>query len=393
LLKIALTEIEGKQKARNLRETESDPVAGLLGLRAIALDGGTTNTRARLIRDGEIVVTARREVGVRDAALGSSADSAEDIDDSHPRPGGSRTGASTRFLAEAVRGAIAEVMRNEETRVPDLIVAAGMLSSELGLLAVPHVVAPAGLAELSESLVVRTIPEVSPTPVCFVPGVRTPALEGLDGWTRADVMRGEECETLGALAELTQRGELDSQQEGLVFVWPGSHTKLVALDRLGRIARSQTTLAGEMIQAVARQTLIKASLPAALPQVLEPEAVAAGARAAEQQGLARAAFLVRIAAIEGTLDAEQRAAFWISAVVTDDVSVLAGHPILTHARWVGVGGREPLRGLYANALTPRISAPVKRLEDDLCERSSALGALGIALSRIERQGQSTLSPR
>src|SRR4051794_23104330 len=36
---------------------------------AIALDGGTTNTRARLLRDGRIVAVARRTVGVRDAAL------------------------------------------------------------------------------------------------------------------------------------------------------------------------------------------------------------------------------------------------------------------------------------------------------------------------------------
>jgi hypothetical protein len=33
---------------------------------AVALDGETTNTRARLIRDGRIVATARRAVGVRD---------------------------------------------------------------------------------------------------------------------------------------------------------------------------------------------------------------------------------------------------------------------------------------------------------------------------------------
>ena len=37
--------------------------------RVIALDGGTSNTRARLIQDGRIVGSARRTVGVRDSVL------------------------------------------------------------------------------------------------------------------------------------------------------------------------------------------------------------------------------------------------------------------------------------------------------------------------------------
>ena len=83
---------------------------------------------------------------------------------------------------------------------------------------------------------------------------------------------------------------------------PGSHTKLVEVDAEGRIARSHTTLAGEMLQAVAQHTLVAASLPAALPDELDTDAAAAGARAAVRYGLGRAAFLVRIAALTGTLD-------------------------------------------------------------------------------------------
>ena len=77
-----------------------------------------------------------------------------------------------------------------------------------------------------------------------------PADAGPDGWMRADVMRGAECKTLEALAELTRRGLLEPGQEGLVFVWPGSHSKLVEVDGQGRITRSQTTLAGELIDPV-----------------------------------------------------------------------------------------------------------------------------------------------
>ena len=164
---------------------------------------------------------------------------------------------------------------------------------------------------------------------------------------RADVMRGEECETPGALTELARRGLLESGQEGLVFVWPGSHTKLVEVDGQGRITRSQTILAGELIQSVARHTLIAASLPAELPLALDIETAEAGARATQGQGLERAAFLVRVAALLGTMCPEQLASFWVGAVVADDVGHLARHPILARSRPVWVGGREPSRSLYA----------------------------------------------
>ncbi len=315
-LNIALSAAEGKKKARNMCTRQSDPTTGRDWSRVIALDGGTTNTRARLIRDGKVVATARRTAGVRDTVLGER--------------------SSGQTLADAVRDVIAEVAGPEggppraTTALPraDLILAAGMISSEVGLLAVPHVPAPAGIAELAAAVMTRTFPQISPWPIHFVPGIRTPADAGPDGWMNADVMRGEECETLGALSELTRKGGLRPGQEALAFVWPGSHTKLVEVDGQGRITRSHTTLAGELIQSVAGHTLIAASLPAELPSVLDMESAEAGARATRQQGLERAAFLVRVGALLGTISPEQLASFWVGAVAADDTGHLAVHPIL-----------------------------------------------------------------
>ncbi len=56
-----------------------------------ALDGGTTNTRVRLLHDGQVVAVARRGVGVRDAVLGAA--------------------SGERALEKAIRDAIAEVLR------------------------------------------------------------------------------------------------------------------------------------------------------------------------------------------------------------------------------------------------------------------------------------------
>ena len=127
-------------------------------------------------------------------------------------------------------------------------------------------------------MAVRAIPEIGPWPIHLVPGIRTPAEAGPDGWMRADLMRGEECETFGALSRLKRRGLLEMGRAGQVFLWPGSHTKLVEVDPRGRITRSQTSLAGEFLEGIARHTLIAASLLSRWPDQLDLEAAEAGAR-------------------------------------------------------------------------------------------------------------------
>ncbi len=334
----------------------------------VALDGGTTNTRARLIHGDRIVATARRAVGVRDAVF-----------DPDSRP-----------LAVAVRDAIEEVTRGLGDVRPGWIVAAGMLSSEVGLTAVPHVEAPAGLDALARGVAVRLLPEVADRPILFVPGVRTPPAPGVDGWAEADVMRGEECETVGSWTELAARSPQAPPHDGsgpaAVFLWPGSHTKLVAVDAGGRILRSHTTLAGEMTTALARHTLLASSLPRDLPDEPDRSALDAGARLATHQGLGRAAFLVRIAALSEALGPEARASFWLGAVVADDIAHLSRHPMLGGPIPVRVGGRQPLRSLYARWLGERHAGPVSALDDDLADQASAFGALAIARRWAELSG-------
>lgn len=351
---------------------------------SIALDGGTTNTRARLLSGDVVVATARRAVGVRDAAIADArtGSSTPDAGDREPR---------RDALRRAVREVVAEV-RLEWQRLADgdpdtaagrplaQVVAAGMLSSEIGLVAVPHVLAPAGLDELARSSVPVHLPEIHDQPILVVPGVRTPAADGPDGWLEADVMRGEECETLGALRTLLAEART-APGWASAFLWPGSHTKLVEVDADGRIARSFTTLAGEVLEAVGHHTILAASLPAGWPDAPDPDAVAAGVRAVARHGLGRGAFLVRIAALTQALDPAARASFWMGAVVAADVDSLTAHPILEPGRTAFVGGREPLRSLYAGLLARRHDGPVVALDEMLSQAASALGAIAVAERR------------
>jgi 2-dehydro-3-deoxygalactonokinase len=312
------------------------------------VDGGTTNTRARLLEDGRIVAVARRSIGVRDAALAGDASN----------------------VADAVRGCLDELV-SKAGRTPDLILVIGMLTSDSGLVGVPHATAPASVFDLASAAVARVLPRINPAPMLFIPGVRTPAGPGADGWTEADVMRGEECETLGAWRAL-------GLSSGVVFVWPGSHTKLVAVDGDGQITASWTSLAGEMAEAIARHTLLAASLGAGPPDAPDPDAVAEGARAGRIEGLGRAAFLVRVADLNGRGDAAWRAAFWLGAVVAVDVDHLLASRLLVDRPAIWVGGRDPLRALYGTLIAQRYSGCVTVLEAEMAEAAGSLGSLLVA---------------
>ncbi len=112
-------------------------------------------------------------------------------------------------------------------RLGDLpLLLAGMIGSNRGWKEVPYVPCPAGLDDLVAALVWAGEREA------IVPGVSFLS----DG--RADVMRGEEVQLLGALAA----GSIDPM--GLVC-HPGTHNKWVVL-RHGKIREFRTVMTGEL---------------------------------------------------------------------------------------------------------------------------------------------------
>ena len=137
----------------------------------IVIDGGTTNTRLYLA--GEIAVDSEK------LSLGSG-----------------NAGGRER-LAVAVREGLQTLLKRNELTEQDIhcIIASGTITSELGLCPVPHVLAPAGIAQLHENMHPARLPEITSIPFVFVPGVRVASDELL----QADMMRGEETELFGLL--------------------------------------------------------------------------------------------------------------------------------------------------------------------------------------------------
>jgi 2-dehydro-3-deoxygalactonokinase len=214
----------------------------------LVLEGGTSTSRATVVAEGHVVGRALR-------------------------PGGARDRDPVRFL-QALAGAAREALEAGGVET-GRTVACGMLGSEWGLAEVPHVAVPAGPDELARGAVDIAVPELSPSPVTVIPGVRTDL----------DACRGEETAAMGLPASR--------------LVFPGSHTKLVERDASGRIVGLSTSASGELVRAIAECTLPGAEVGSVEARALDEGDLRQGALDGSRRGLGFAAFQLRARRLVG----------------------------------------------------------------------------------------------
>lgn len=164
-------------------------------------------------------------------------------------------------------------------RVPVLL--SGMIGSRQGWREAPYLDTPAGIADLAAAL----------TPAAFdASDVRiVPGLKAANGRIQ-DVMRGEEVQVLGAMA---QRG-VDAGH----FVLPGTHSKWVRAGG-GRVTDFATYMTGEVYAALRGHTILARLMPKDDAPVGEAfgEGVRDGARAGAPGALLNRLFGVRTAGL------------------------------------------------------------------------------------------------
>src|SRR4030095_9414425 len=201
-----------------------------------AVDSGTTNSRVWLMRDREVLAKKRVSVGVRNTAIDGN----------------------NHALVKGIRETIFDLTsENGADEQPQIVIAAGMITSNLGLHEVRHVQAPAGLLELASNIQEKHFEDLQGIHFYFLPGVRSgPGVADLDNIDSIDIMRGEETEVMGALEEIER-----IQDGPLLYIHLGSHTKMIQLDASRRISAGASTLAGELTQSIVEQTILRSSLP------------------------------------------------------------------------------------------------------------------------------------
>lgn len=315
----------------------------------LSIDGGTTNTRLVLVRDGEILAAEKCGLGARNAVLDASLSYAD-------------------ILTEKLRAFLATTQI-----MPQLAVASGMICSEAGLAVTPYIQPPASADKLAEHAVKFTLPQLPEFPLWLVSGMRT--LGRTDDPTETDIMRGEETELLGLCGKV---GDVSRA----VILLPGSHFKTVFLNADGMAGDFRTSLSGELLRAVAENTILREKLMGVYPKMPDRDRLLAGCTCAAERGVNEALFKVRIRQKFCTDTSEQLFSFLLGAVLCADVERLRKDG---RGRRVLVGGSDPLRFAYAFLLRECAGLAAEEIPEAISEYAAAYGAEQIALALEKRK--------
>jgi 2-dehydro-3-deoxygalactonokinase len=257
----------------------------------LAVDWGTTNRRVFLIEDGKVVRTERDDHGVTAVAKGGFEQEVADI----------------------------------RARFGDLpMLLAGMVGANIGWRVAPYVPAPAGIDELVAGLL-RIDDRTA-----IVPGISSLR----DG--RADIMRGEETQFVGALAAgLAPPDALLAQ--------PGTHCKWAEIqDR--RVMHFVTAMTGELFSLLRKHGLLAAQLGA---EVTLGDAFRAGLVEGRKRDLAASLFGIRASFMLGQRDDVDAASYASGLLIGSDVAARMGE---TSHEIVHVLADPVLGGLYVAAI-------------------------------------------
>ncbi|TWT01770.1 2-dehydro-3-deoxygalactonokinase [Planomicrobium sp. CPCC 101079] len=262
----------------------------------LTIDAGTTNTRVTLWHKDQPQSIAVREVGVRDTA----------------------TDGHNSKLKIAIKDAITEVLAGKRLTLENIsqIIATGMITSNVGLVEVPHLIAPVGIEELARGIVAYRFPEIIDKEILFVPGVKNHAdVRTLEDKESMDIMRGEEVEVVGLIERLNLAGPA-------VVILPGSHSKFISLDKNNKITGCVTSLAGELISLITKGSILASSLSSSFAKELDKELLIQGFEAGTRYGLTRGSFMVRILDRFTELTDNQKANFLLGVILSDDLKAL-----------------------------------------------------------------------
>ncbi|MCC3358986.1 2-dehydro-3-deoxygalactonokinase [Bacillus sp. REN16] len=262
----------------------------------ITIDTGTTNSRVTLWEDEMAIAKAFCEVGVRNTAI-----------DGH-----------NQQLQNSVKELIEDVLNQKKLTVKDIatIIGSGMITSNVGLVEVPHLLAPAGVEELASGMVPKMLPNIVDKEIWFIPGIKNNVpVVSVDNCEQMDIMRGEEVETIGLIERLRVEGPA-------VFVLPGSHSKFVSLNEENKMTGCLTSIAGELLSVITHNTIIADAVNKSFATDFQKELVLKGFENGTRVGVTRTAFSVRILSQFTYLTDNEKANFLLGVVLSGDIKAI-----------------------------------------------------------------------
>lgn len=320
----------------------------------LIVDCGTTNLRVTLLDERrQVVDSVKAEGGVRHTAI-----------DGH-------NGRLKAALRESVNTLLAA--HGYDTGDVARCVAYGMITSNVGLLEIPHVIAPASPGDLRAAMREQVFPDVAPFPIAFIPGVRNFAGEvNMDNFAGMDMMRGEETEAVGLYRLLETSGPA-------VFILPGSHNKFVRMGAAGEIAGCMTSISGELLDAVTHHTILADAAGRSFVGAGEydSEMACEGAWECARSGLGRAAFAGRILSVLGGRDQRAIQSYLLGATLALDVQAMQAFLNDAENARIFVAGKAPVQQAMCDVLAALSIEGAQQVPREISARMGICGALEI----------------
>ncbi|HYH56325.1 MAG TPA: 2-dehydro-3-deoxygalactonokinase [Anseongella sp.] len=200
----------------------------------LSCDWGTSSFRLRLVR-------------LQDQAVTGEVSSAEGIAVVFGRWSLQKAAGRQDFYKEELRKHIRNLSARVRTSLENIpLVISGMASSSIGMTELPYAGVPFPLD--GGKAVVQKLPPAGDFPheLFLVSGLRT----------QGDVMRGEETQVIGLMSHFGEKGATSRFTEGAVFIFPGTHSKHIYLDR-DEVRDFETYMTGELFQLLANHSILK----------------------------------------------------------------------------------------------------------------------------------------
>jgi 2-dehydro-3-deoxygalactonokinase len=205
--------------------------------------------------------------------------------------------------------------------------------------------------------------EISNIPFVFIRGVKDISEDYVD------MMRGEETEIYG-ISELPEKNSM--------YIMPGSHSKLIHIDGDNRISHFSTALTGEMISAIACNTILKSVID--LNQSAKDTAyLQKGYLFSKEHGISEALFKVRSLKMFLNCNDTEIFSFYIGAILAPEIDSI----IKSSATTVFVGGKTELKVPIAELLRLNSTKNIEIISAEIADNATAYGCVRIYEKSLE----------
>lgn len=300
----------------------------------LCLDGGTTNTRITLMSDGNVIDGISYNIGAA-KSIGNGS-----------------------VLRKTIKNGINDILNrnpNCKNRIARIL-ASGMITGEYGLCELPHIALPVSLSDLKNSIYEIKIPDISDIPFAFIRGVK----EDSETLETTDIMRGEETEIAGLF-----RG-------AGIYILLGSHSKIINVNENGVVENFKTMLTGEMISAIADNTILNGAVNMSISETNE-RFLMYGFKYTEENGINDALFKVRILNNIFKRSPVEIYNFYIGTILCNEIVYILKH----NADKIILGGNRVIKTHMSALLNNLSNAEIYVVSDEEAKNAPAIGAVRI----------------